>query len=408
MDDVELFLKNVVRRWTREIRDSARLIILSPYITSSTADTVTAQATPNTTEIYTLFSAELFLNQSSSVNTLRKLKTRGFNLFALENLHAKIVLVPDQFVSIGSQNLTLRGTKNREGTVAFSDSQLVDQVFSELAPWLAEATEITDEMLTTMESGVKPHLDLYQTLLEIAGRIDEEVANEAEVHRQRLFRLQEAVAKARNAKDVVFASVDFVGDNYECSLVVRHRESTFTRWKVGEDIVSLGRLYWYLVLLRDSGKVAWARVADTRISYYTRKFRRNGTSFFDTQFKRINFEGLDADVHKKGQNLKITFTLTDFGQIEQKLWFGLDELVIDACSTIRESPEAQGFVQRIEDDRQSFETALLKELCRPFRLNGTLSTDRADSVVGRSWSHHFVRAVMYDTHPILVIQLSEK
>lgn len=408
MDDVELFLKNVVRRWTREIRESARLIILSPYITSSTADTVTAQATPETTEIYTLFSAELFLNQSSSVNTLKKLKTRGFSLFALDNLHAKIVLVPDQFVSIGSQNLTLRGTKNREGTVVFSDPRRVDQIFSELEPWLAEATEITDEMLTTMESAVKPHLDLYQTLLEIAGRIDQEVANVADVHRQRLFRLQEAVAKAPKASKVVFASVDYVGDNYECSLVVRNRESTFTQWKVGDDIVWLGRLYWYLVLLGDSGKVAWARVADTRISYYTRKFTRSDTSFFETQFRNIHFEGLDVDVHKKGQNLKITFTLTDFGQVAQKLWFGLDELVIDACSTVWESPEAQVFVQRIENDRQSFETALLKGLCSPFRLNGALSTHRADAVVGPTWSRHLVRAVMQDTHPILVIQPLEK
>lgn len=300
--------------------------------------------------------------------------------------------------------MTLRGTKNREATVVFSDARRVEQVLSELAPWLAEATEITDEMLTIMESGVKPHLDLYQTLLEISQRIDHEVANEAEVQRQRILRLQEAVAKARKAKEVVFAVVDRVGENNECSLVVRNRECTFTQWIVEDDIVSLRRLYWYMVLLGDSGRVAWARVASSRISYYTRNFILSDTSFFDTQFKSIRFEALGADVQEKGQNLKITFTLTDFGQVEQRLWFGLDELGIEECSTLRESPDARAFVHRVANDIHSFEAVLLDKLCSPFRLNGALSTDRADAVVGRIWSGHFVRAVMHNTHPILVIQ----
>ncbi len=116
---MELYVKNIAHRWRKEMRRvTAKAYILSPYITSSTADSVLAHLDENVClpEIYTTFSAELFASKASSLRTLKTMVDQGYPLYHLPNLHAKIVLMPGTFASIGSQNLTLAGTRNKEAS----------------------------------------------------------------------------------------------------------------------------------------------------------------------------------------------------------------------------------------------------------------------------------------------------
>jgi phosphatidylserine/phosphatidylglycerophosphate/cardiolipin synthase-like enzyme len=117
---MELYLRNIARRWKKEFSvEAERKLIFSPYVTSSTAESVVGQSGP--CEIHTEFSVELFASHASSLETLRLLMDRGHKLFHVTNLHAKVFLIPRQFASVGSQNLTLGGTTNREASVVLQD-----------------------------------------------------------------------------------------------------------------------------------------------------------------------------------------------------------------------------------------------------------------------------------------------
>jgi len=79
------------------------VVIVSPYITSNTAEIVTSKVTPGKCDIYTLFKAELFINLSSSIKTLIRLKKRGCRIYSVPKLHAKIIITSNDFATVGSQ-----------------------------------------------------------------------------------------------------------------------------------------------------------------------------------------------------------------------------------------------------------------------------------------------------------------
>jgi len=107
------YLRNISRRWHTEIKkvDNGKVIILSPYLTSETAEAILRGSKFAECEIYTIFSVQNFVSGASSLKTLKCLYGRGCKLYHLPRLHAKIVMSPGHFATIGSQNLTRRSSK---------------------------------------------------------------------------------------------------------------------------------------------------------------------------------------------------------------------------------------------------------------------------------------------------------
>ncbi len=153
-----IYLRSIARRWKQEAaRVPQSLTIFSPYVTSSTADTIVQCAVPANCEVHILFSADVFASGASSIETVKKLFALGCRLFHINNLHAKIFLT-DQFASIGSQNLTARGTKAREASAAFVDTDLVEHIKIKADAWKADRLPITEDMVRDLEK----ELPLFQ------------------------------------------------------------------------------------------------------------------------------------------------------------------------------------------------------------------------------------------------------
>lgn len=169
---MELYLRNIAKRWKYEACSADQMIIFSPYISSKTADVVTGGAIGKSCVIYTLFSAEQFINLSSSIWTLIRLKKNGVTLYAVPRLHAKLVIVPGVFASVGSQNLTARGTKNLEASVVITDSGEIDKLLSKIEEWTEARCEISLSMLEDMAKLIKPFVKMYKALINDAEAID--------------------------------------------------------------------------------------------------------------------------------------------------------------------------------------------------------------------------------------------
>src|SRR5690606_20384957 len=98
-------------------------------------------------EVHTIFEPEVFVTGASSIRTLKRLAVAGIPLFSLTDLHAKVIVVPGQFASIGSQNITAGGTTRLEANVATADAEKVDAIWREVKPWMKERKPITVEMI---------------------------------------------------------------------------------------------------------------------------------------------------------------------------------------------------------------------------------------------------------------------
>lgn len=147
-----LYLRSIDRRWKKEIALAEDAIIfLSPYLTSNTADLVLRKANPKITRVYTVFAFQNFVSGGSSIRTIRQLKNRGIQLFYLEKLHAKVLIVDSRFASLGSQNLTFGGTRNKEASIVISKTEQIMKLKELVESWLLDAIPISDEMIAKAE-----------------------------------------------------------------------------------------------------------------------------------------------------------------------------------------------------------------------------------------------------------------
>ncbi len=153
----EFYLKSIDRRWKKEIAKAQKSItFLSPYLTSNTANLVFQKSPPEIITVCTVFSFKNFVTGASSVKTLIQLKNMGIRLLHLDSLHAKILTVDDKFASVGSQNLTFGGTRNKEASIIILEKEKILQLSNFINNWLEKSIEISEEMLTKAENYIIP------------------------------------------------------------------------------------------------------------------------------------------------------------------------------------------------------------------------------------------------------------
>jgi len=149
------YLKNISRRWHTEIKKvDGKVIILSPYLTSKTAEGILRDSKFSECEIYTIFSVHNFISGASSLKTLKCLYDKGCKLYHLPRLHAKIIISPGRFATIGSQNLTRNGVKNKEASVITFDVKEVNKIEELLNQWIPQRKCITSEMIQHLEDKI--------------------------------------------------------------------------------------------------------------------------------------------------------------------------------------------------------------------------------------------------------------
>lgn len=98
-------------RWIQQITSAqSQLTVLSPYITKN--PTLTLLANKKAT-FYTRFDLRDFLSGASKLNAFKQLLKKECKVFVVPKLHAKVIMDEDQFVTLGSQNLTQGGGGTR-------------------------------------------------------------------------------------------------------------------------------------------------------------------------------------------------------------------------------------------------------------------------------------------------------
>ena len=83
--EVDLYLSDVVPRWKQALRGACRVLVLSPYLTSKTAEAILGMTPGEHCEVYTVFQAENFASGASSIDTLARLQEHGSNSITYRN-----------------------------------------------------------------------------------------------------------------------------------------------------------------------------------------------------------------------------------------------------------------------------------------------------------------------------------
>src|SRR5262249_16925224 len=121
-------------RWRREAKMGKMVLAFSPFVTPPCAARILLSSFGQL-ELYTVVSAENFATGASSLGLLKKLLDNQVPIYHLHDLHAKILLVPGHAVTVGSQNMTQAGKRNREANIVLSDPESIARVEKEVGQW---------------------------------------------------------------------------------------------------------------------------------------------------------------------------------------------------------------------------------------------------------------------------------
>lgn len=389
-----IFLEDVSNKWKSATARADSLTVLSPYITSSAF--IKSEG-----NVYTSFTAENFITGASSIGALRRLLKKGCQLFHVENLHAKIVMT-ENFISVGSQNQTNQGQNNKEATY-IRKGAFTGPASIEVSKWTKDAISIDENSLKLMEEKIKDLIKEYKRFKDKFATIDNLVHTPKEI---RTILSKSLTSKAAQNID---ASIDYSDedygrikdtssdpDNYRFSLQKYYRDSDFTQWilKQSDTRVALKEYNRYVLFDADSGRLSWARIHKSVITFYGKSVTRVDRKIrFIGELYEMTFNAIwDSSEH----NLQIVLT-NDLQKHVMNCFFDLREF--HNVEIVESDFDKESIVKNF-----SVHTGFLQHhILGTFRYKHNANGPKADTFFDSEDAFKTLRLTKIDEYPVLTV-----
>jgi hypothetical protein len=204
--DKELIARDAFFLWKARARAAASSVtIFSPYL-DRVARFVLAAADrlpAHNRFVVTCLNAETLLAQPAQLIELKRLLSGGYSVLHLDSLHAKALLVDDSLVTLGSQNFTGRGRKNKEATALPCDSIVGSTLAATLIEWRESAIAVDEGYIDDLITKLGPFIRTHRKLLkEAQSAIDQslhawEEAVQRRIEQERHRKLQDEERRLR-------------------------------------------------------------------------------------------------------------------------------------------------------------------------------------------------------------------
>lgn len=251
--------------------------------------------------------------------------------------------------------------------------------------------------------------------------------NELEIEKNsinNIIEFREQIKKIDKHSDVVNAEVRTLENQSiwgnitnTSSLVPVVSDISLTYWSnYWSKPIEFKSLYRYMLVNRTSGKISWARIAKTRITFFcdsiawTTPTRINNFNWKITYQAEWHLEKL------KQSNMTIKFypqhnysyDESDSSYLALKVWFGLSELTIlsvDVVGISRVSTKLyEDFKSYIAANEIDFKKIILNHVSQPFKYSSKLTGVQAKDFFGSPHGRYRIRAALLNKYPILSVE----
>lgn len=290
-----LFAEDIHRKWTAAVRAAqSSIVVYTPYFDRLLPRLLSsARARGISITVVTDLSPTGGQNYGGQLRASKRLLELGISLKTLPRLHAKVLVVDEQRVVLGSQNFTTFARSSKEASTVPPVSVSAPRFHETLDSWLDLAVEVDGPWIDALLAGLlKAARVLARDELALRDRFDElmdaQKRRRAEEEAERLRQLalaEEALARQKGIADlqrrlleaarrsptqfrqeIAVGSVRLVdGETYESFLV--NSDNDLTKWVRDGSPVNLRHLEMVPVIRSDTGRMAFARVAKSRITY---------------------------------------------------------------------------------------------------------------------------------------------
>jgi hypothetical protein len=324
----EFVAADIYPKWKRHVAAAAESVrVYSPYLDRLAVDLLGNSALgPENVAVVTDLSPESGpFDYRGQLLAIRRLISSGIEVRSLPRLHAKVLLVDGRQVTLGSQNFTSYARRSKETSLA-ADADLSASTFVRiLNEWFDEAVpvdgDLVDRLLERLEQPMARAREAIQDLIDSFG--DVERSYHSEVARRRFEEhlaqarlrspaeaLRAAASKSRFSagQAVAWAHLDWVESGEYKSLLLAHKRGlNLTTWRSPDGSnVRLEHLKFYPALLGPDGRVAFVRVAESRITYVWRGVRWGATQRIGPTNLYLRATFLDGQ--EDGANVQVKFS----------------------------------------------------------------------------------------------------
>jgi len=259
--------------------------------------------------VVTSFNPDSLLEMPNHLKTIKRLLKKGIQVFRLDGLHAKVLLVDNTTAVIGSQNFTSYARRNREVSVSPLLPLNGTSVLKTLQDWRRQAQPVDEDyidiLLTRLRRHIKRHRENLKDVEETLRQADEEYEMQRQNNLLRKLRELEEKSLIRLARGPVYATIQFMGTKWNnfnfFATLLADPEYDMTRWCITHrdgttKPYHLSRLSMYPMLVPETMRMGFARIGKTRITYI-----RNSLDWDD---KKLRIGDLSL-------NVSITFPKTE-------------------------------------------------------------------------------------------------
>tara|TARA_R110000744_G_scaffold135782_1_gene245375 strand:- start:2333 stop:3517 length:1185 start_codon:yes stop_codon:yes gene_type:complete len=260
--------------------------------------------------------------RGSQLKALKELISNGVVIKNLSGLHAKILLVDNNYISLGSQNFTSRGRKNKEAGFQSNTSFLESDILQNLNDWHDQANIVNAELIDTLIEYVKVNED---ELAELKKRLEEDLESIINkfTNEESNFTITESehyntIFRYAQSDVIVYKKLSGIYKNYFSFKV--DAPNDLSQWiKIGtkgeEEKVSLPAYFYFPSLNSKTMQMAFLRVHITTITYMKSEFHMNFWSGFDIKGKRFTVDFKFLKTKCKEANIKITLSSGLIGKV---------------------------------------------------------------------------------------------
>ncbi|MBL9117486.1 MAG: phosphatidylserine/phosphatidylglycerophosphate/cardiolipin synthase family protein [Verrucomicrobiaceae bacterium] len=386
--------RDVYRSWRSALQSALdSVVIFTPYFDGAISRLLSAvESVPREhITIVTTFDPTALIQLPAQLRELKKLISSGFRVLHIDLLHAKILIVDDKVASVGSQNFTVRGRRNREATTLTSVIHENAAFVRQLCGWLDDAVPIdlaaVEELLSAVSSdrrrlskiGKTTEIAVQTTLQRLKARVGAELERrnlaKAQLHADLLKKQSRLEFEGGDVRaTVVWAKSSEWALDAEYVTLKATRCGDFTKWISVDDNgfkrrVKLGRLDWYPVYFTESGTLAYARLGKTQITYFRTGAWWKGRIYVGNDWCWVNVE-FPAEKHPS-PNIRIELTAPTKERCTLScICDGLQFEVAGVkyhIKPFKSTRRARTFFSQVEFNQDHFKMELFRKLASPWR-----------------------------------------
>lgn len=286
--------------------------------------------------IITALEGDSLFQRGYQLNALQKAITNGVTVKNLIGLHAKVLLIDNQFVSLGSQNFTNRGRKNKEAGIVSQASFEGSELLSTLKIWESESIDVNLELLEELSSFLDKNEEAVSKIKKKFDRNVEKIIsdfNQREIERQ-IANSTYFNSTYRFAQGEVILTRTIPPPNYDYFSFFAEEHNNLCKWtkttaKGREEQVDLEDYNYYPALNVKTMQMAFLRIHTSRITFMKSEFNLNQWNSYE--IGKLKFE-LDFSFLKsktKVSNIKVSLKSDSIGKaLLYYLFNGSDFLLV--------------------------------------------------------------------------------